>query len=128
MLGLILDSRLAAQTFRNLHDFTLVPNSLLEGAIPQSGVILSSNTLYGTAYLGGSWRLGTIFKINTDGTGFTTLRECARGDEGALPYAGLILSGNTLYGTTVNGGSSGYGKRAAAATILPLPTVAANAA
>ena len=29
--------------------------------------------------------------------------------DGANPVAGLILSGNTLYGTTSQGGSSGYG-------------------
>ena len=29
--------------------------------------------------------------------------------DGADPYAGLILSGNTLYGTAVNGGDASYG-------------------
>src|ERR1039457_6106138 len=39
---------------------------------------------------------------------FTNLHSFNYSD-GAYPYAGLILSGNTLYGTTVQGGSSGYG-------------------
>src|SRR5207247_4674528 len=29
--------------------------------------------------------------------------------DGANPYAGLFLSGNILYGTAANGGSSGFG-------------------
>jgi uncharacterized repeat protein (TIGR03803 family) len=49
-----------------------------------------------------------VFKVNTDGTGFTNLHSFT-GSDGASPYAGLILSGNTLYGTARIGGSSGYG-------------------
>ena len=37
------------------------------------GLILSGNTLYGTAYYGGSAGNGTVFALNTNGTGFTTL-------------------------------------------------------
>jgi len=40
---------------------------------------------------------------------FTTLNSFAGGSGGAEPYAGLILSGNTLYGTTEHGGTNGYG-------------------
>ncbi len=56
--------------------------------------------------------------VNTDGTGFTTLHSFTASygsypvytnSDGANPYAGLILSGNTLYGTTYKGGSSGRG-------------------
>ena len=38
-----------------------------------SGLILSGNTLYGTARSGGSSGNGTVFALNTDGTGFTNL-------------------------------------------------------
>ena len=31
------------------------------------------------------------------------------GTEGRYPYASLLLSGSTLFGTTLNGGSSGNG-------------------
>ena len=41
--------------------------------------------------------------------------------DGANPYAGLILSGNTLYGTTANGGGSGNGT----VFSLSLPSVSA---
>src|SRR5262249_55908447 len=36
-------------------------------------LIISGNTLYGTAGYGGSLGGGTVFKLNTDGSGFTTL-------------------------------------------------------
>lgn len=76
-----------------------------DGANPQAGLILSSNTLYGTSYSGGSFGIGTVFKVNIDGTGFTTLHNFHYPPEGGLPFAGLVLLGNTLFGTTV----SGYG-------------------
>jgi uncharacterized repeat protein (TIGR03803 family) len=46
---------------------------------------------------------GTVFKINTDGTGFAVLHSFAGGD-GVMPLAGLTLSGSTLFGTTRGGG------------------------
>ena len=59
--------------------------------------------------IGGSSGNGTVFAVNTDGTGFTTLHSFTGGSDGADPNAGLILSGNTLYGTASHGGSSGNG-------------------
>src|SRR5207249_9690856 len=70
---------------------------------------LWGNTLYGTTQYGGSWAYGTVFALNTDGTGFTNLYEFTAGNDGAYPYGGLILSGTTMYGTTFAGGSSGNG-------------------
>lgn len=69
-----------------------------DGANP-SGLIVSGNTLYGTANAGGADGYGTVFAISTDGTGFTTLHSF-NGEDGAGPMASPILSGNTLYGTT----------------------------
>jgi uncharacterized repeat protein (TIGR03803 family) len=93
-----------------LHSFpALVSNTNTDGWEPMAGLILSGNTLYGTAYWGGSSGYGTVFAVNTDGTNFTVLHNFTSGsDDGAYPAAGLILSGNTLYGTA-NGGSPGYG-------------------
>jgi uncharacterized repeat protein (TIGR03803 family) len=106
--------------FTNLHSFT----GGSDGAIPYASLILSSNTLYGTAAYGGVASgysgNGTVFAVNTDGTGFTNLHSFTAGNydsssgsvsnsDGANPYGSLILSGNTLYGTTRDGGSSGNG-------------------
>jgi probable HAF family extracellular repeat protein/uncharacterized repeat protein (TIGR03803 family) len=102
--------------FTNLHSFTaLAYNAGLnvytnsDGANPQAGLILSGNTLYGTASVGGSSGWGTVFSVNTNGTDFTTLYSFTNGADGGFPLAGLILSGNTLYGTTEDNNISGYG-------------------
>jgi uncharacterized repeat protein (TIGR03803 family) len=56
-----------------------------------------------------------VFAVGTD-NGFTNLHSFtatsgtpSTNSDGANPYAGLILSGNTLYGAAINGGTSGYG-------------------
>src|SRR5665213_1700611 len=96
--------------FTNLHNFTALSNSTnSDGTHPQARLILSGNTLYGTAKIGGSSGNGTVFAVHTDGMGFTNLHNFTGGGDGARPYAGLILSGNTLYGTAFQGGSSGAG-------------------
>src|SRR3989442_1596084 len=96
--------------FTTLHTFTALNNNTnSDGALPDAGLIISGNTLYGTAYQGGISGNGTVFALNTDGTGFTNLYDFIDGDDGANPLAGLILSSNTLYGTARYGGNGGVG-------------------
>jgi uncharacterized repeat protein (TIGR03803 family) len=104
--------------FTNLHSF-----SGSDGANPEAGLSLSGNTLYGTAEFGGIsgpfsfYGSGTVFAIHTDGTGFSTLHSFAAledtllpmNSDGAHPRIELIVSGNTLYGSTVTGGGAGGG-------------------
>jgi uncharacterized repeat protein (TIGR03803 family) len=88
-----------------------------DGADPSTGLILSSNMLYGTALQGGTNGNGTVFGVNTNGTSFTVLHTFTAlsnfsdgtNSDGAQPSGGLILAGNALYGTTSIGGSSGEG-------------------
>lgn len=88
-----------------------------DGAAPWSGLLLYNNRLYGTTTSGGGTNsLGVVFAINPDGTGFTNLHSFA-GDQGGWPQGGLICSGNTLYGTTSQGGGIG-----GAGTIFSLQT------
>jgi uncharacterized repeat protein (TIGR03803 family) len=97
--------------FAVLHSFTI------DGYSPHGSLILSSNTLYGTTSMGGSSDNGTVFALNVDGTGFRTLYRFPAtsgypdytNSGGAWPDAGLILSGNTLYGVTTEGGTGGSG-------------------
>jgi uncharacterized repeat protein (TIGR03803 family) len=109
--------------FTNLHSFTATPfGTNSDGSTPLAGLFLTNNTLYGTTYQGGSSSNGTVFAINADGTGFTNLHSFASGgsyeqnfqtfntnSDGAYPNAGVILSGNTLYGVTIAGGTNGTG-------------------
>jgi uncharacterized repeat protein (TIGR03803 family) len=80
-----------------------------DGADPEAGLLLSGSTLYGTTFSGGISNAGTVFAVNTDGSGFTNLYSFTGGHDGANPVAGLILAGNMLYGTASAGGSSGDG-------------------
>ena len=81
----------------------------IEGAQPVAGLTLSGSVLYGTTAGGGGSNFGTVFKLNTDGTGYTLLKSFT-GSDGLTPgHAGVVLSGGVLYGTTYYGGSSGNG-------------------
>jgi len=116
--------------FITLHNFGewpgTVPNMNSDGCRPTGGVVLSANTLYGTAQFGGAQCEGTVFAVNTDGTGFSTLHsfstaildtntyggdaeELNTNSDGYNPAAGVIVSGNTLYGTAEYGGLAGTG-------------------
>lgn len=79
-----------------------------DGAYPNSLTLASDGTLYGTANEGGTNGYGTIFSINTNGTGFTVLHAFDVLD-GENPQGGLLLWGGTLYGTARNGGTNRYG-------------------
>jgi uncharacterized repeat protein (TIGR03803 family) len=75
---------------------------------PVGGLVLLGNKLYGSTGTGGYDDYGTVFTVNTDGSGYSTLHYFTNAD-GATPIAPLVLSGNTLYGTTMYGGSQGNG-------------------
>jgi len=80
-----------------------------DGGEPCGGLVLSGNTLYGTAKLGGAQGNGAVYSLNNDGTGFTTLYSFADDTDGATPIGGLLLSGNTLFGTADQGGLAQVG-------------------
>jgi uncharacterized repeat protein (TIGR03803 family) len=82
--------------FTTLHSFT----GGSDGGTPYGGLILSGRTLYGTTKDGGGAGVGTVFSINIDGSGFTTVYSFTATDDGAYPYCQLNLIGDTLYGTT----------------------------
>jgi uncharacterized repeat protein (TIGR03803 family) len=113
--------------FQTLHSFTplsnytylnIITSTNNDGASPNGGLVLSGNTLYGTAVYGGAWGSGTLFGLNTNGSGFTNLHSFTRysgfpgyftNSDGNGPNDGLVLSGNTLYGTTYWSGTGGWG-------------------
>ena len=92
-----------AQTFRTLYNFSAL-HSLTnhDGANPSGSLILSGNTLYGTSGFGRSSGSGTVFALNTDGTGFANLHSFGKATSydylgnpinsgGIIPFAGLVL-------------------------------------
>jgi uncharacterized repeat protein (TIGR03803 family) len=120
--GTVFSLDISGTGFTNLHMFTamstnesgMYTNS--DGANPSVRPTLSGdgNTLYGTAPQGGSSGDGTVFAINTDGTGFRLLHTFTglaghTNSDGAIPRAGLVLSGDTLYGAAQYGGPFGNG-------------------
>jgi uncharacterized repeat protein (TIGR03803 family) len=78
------------------------------GANPHFVTLVQGNDgqLYGTTTVStGSG--GTIFKVTTGGTLTTVYTFCIGGEPcllGSKPNAGLVLTANGLYGTTMNGG------------------------
>ncbi len=108
--------------FTVLHTFTaltLVTSNNPDGANPYAGLLLSGSTLFGTTQFGGTNATGTLFAINTNGTGFTNLHNFAvaapnaanhiTNSDGANTRARLVLSGSTLFGTATFGGTNSYG-------------------
>ena len=91
-----------------------------DGGQPQAGVIMdSAGNLYGTTTAGGDPMCapiygfcGVIFELspNSDGTWSETILHNFEGPEGHHPEAALTMdSAGNLYGSTVNGGTGGYG-------------------
>jgi uncharacterized repeat protein (TIGR03803 family) len=83
-----------------------------EGDRPQGGVVEgNAGVLYGATSQGGSNNLGTVFRLNKDGSGLSVLRHfTGAGGDGSGPAAGLLLgSDGVLYGSTRNGGLNGAG-------------------
>lgn len=109
-IGLMLCASVTAQSFTTLHSFSSFSGSTnSDGANPFAGLLSSGNILYGTSSGGGGSGNGTVFALRNDGNGLATLHDFTGLNEGASPRAGLILSGDTLYGTTTLGGRSNFG-------------------
>jgi len=89
-----------------LHSF----NNGSDGFSPLENLIADPvGNLYGTTTYGGTYSVGTVFKLAPDGTE-TVLHSFANGSDGAYPLSALVLddAGN-LYGTTSQGGDFGTG-------------------
>ncbi len=81
-----------------------------DGISPEASLIQGADgNFYGTTSYGGTYNLGTVFKITPTGVE-TVLYSFGGGTDGANPYAGLIqgTDGN-IYGTTSFGGTNNRG-------------------
>jgi uncharacterized repeat protein (TIGR03803 family) len=102
-LGTVFKTNADGTAFSVLHSFTGAPG---DGHFPSfSALLISGSSIYGMTAEGGSADQGAIFRMNTDGTGFSVMHSFvpATGD-GWDPNGSLILSGSTLYGMTRQGG------------------------
>jgi uncharacterized repeat protein (TIGR03803 family) len=92
------------------------------GAYPSSGLLqISNGSLYGTAGQQGANGYGNIYRISTDGSGFTVLQSFAIGTIGANPSGELILARDgTIVGTTGTGALLADGVTAGSGTLYSL--------
>lgn len=105
LLLVLLAASASAEPYRVIYQFTAKE----VGINPTRLVLGDENTLYGTAFNGGPTGKGTLFKLNCDGSGFSVVKAfTGRDGDGAGPRF-VICSGRVLYGTTLLGGSLGYG-------------------
>jgi uncharacterized repeat protein (TIGR03803 family) len=91
--------------FTKLLDFDGTNN----GKNPYGSLLLVDGVLYGAALYGGSNEMGTVFKLQTDGSGFMKLWDFDGTNSGLYPYSSLITDGTYLYGTTNYGGANNMG-------------------
>ncbi len=105
-LTVVLSQAALGQTYTVIHNFT----GGADGAYGYVGLTPDrSGNFYGTAWAGGSYGYGTVFKLSHSGSGWvlTTLYSFAGGNDGATPWGRLALAQDgTLYGTTAYGGAS----------------------
>src|SRR5207247_850979 len=103
----------------------------LPGTYPYAGLIQASDgNFYGTTSGGGASSRGTVFKMDAAETLTQLYSLRSYGSDGTYPYGGLIqASDGTFYGTTSQGGVSGYGtvfKIDAAGTLMRLHSFTGN--
>lgn len=93
--------------FAVLHNFS---GGVSDGREPWGSLLLSGTTLYGMTSYGGANDLGTVFRMESNGNGFTLLHTFGDGaGNGREPFGSLVLDGGTLFGMTKTGGVYGGG-------------------
>jgi uncharacterized repeat protein (TIGR03803 family) len=102
-----------------LHDFSGYAGNT-DGIIPKGMLSVSGGYLYGTATSGGSGGSGTLFLINTNGTGFAVVESFTNSANiGSDPLDDAVRVGSSLWGTTYQGGAGDEGTLFR----LPLPVL-----
>ncbi len=91
-----------------LHSFS---NTGEDGAVPLDGLVVGTDgNLYGTTHSGGSDGFGMVFKLNPMDGAYFVVHGFSTSNQGALPFAGLLVGPDAaVYGATYCGGSGGFG-------------------
>jgi uncharacterized repeat protein (TIGR03803 family) len=126
--GVIFKINIDGSNYTILHSFGdgTVAN---DGLYPSGTPILSGFSLYGMTYDGGVAANGTIFEINTNGTGYNILHSFRDGsvvNDGIQPEGSLVLSKSTLYGMTPYGGVDYSGPNSGSGVIFKINTNGSN--
>jgi uncharacterized repeat protein (TIGR03803 family) len=108
LFGLVDEKKLFVSSLYQINTIDDTCNKILKfgksfsGMFPSGTLQESGNYLYGSTFGGGTSDVGTIFRINKDGSNYIKLHEFD-GKEGAFPNGQLTLIGETLFGTTTWG-------------------------
>lgn len=106
----------SGQTFQVVYNFTNRETMYAFGRMALKG-----DTIFGVGggYIGGLPHYGAVFRVRTDGTGFGIVKLFPptypgtggyyTNTDGSTPLGGLVLGGDTIYGTTYQGGNFGLG-------------------
>ncbi|MEI6085446.1 MAG: choice-of-anchor tandem repeat GloVer-containing protein [Verrucomicrobiota bacterium] len=102
-LGTIFQIGTDGGEFRVLHSFSGTPG---DGSSPPGDLTPVDGVLYGLTPGGGSDGIGTIFKINPDGSGYQVLHSFPGGASyGGRPTGSLTGVGTNLFGTISDAGT-----------------------
>ncbi len=117
-----------AQTLNVIHNFT----GGGDGADPRAGLTKdAAGNFYGTSRDGGTYGLGTVFKLALKGSNWilTPLDSFAGGNDGANPDAKVIFGPDrSLYGTTQIGGGGACAGGCGTVFKLTVPATACKSA
>ncbi len=107
LMGFVHPSNGWTATYTILHNFA---GGTDDGEYPYDSLVTDGTALYGMTFAGGAGDQGVVFKTNLDGTHYTLLHSFGTvTNDGSIPEGSLILSGSTLYGMTLGGGTAQAG-------------------
>lgn len=95
-----------AQTFKTLANF-----DGSNGSVPYDALVQGADgNFYGTAYAGGAYKRGTVFKLTPQGQLAALHSFKGQPSDGSYPYSGLLqATDGNFYGTTSRGGVNDQG-------------------
>jgi uncharacterized repeat protein (TIGR03803 family) len=110
--GVVYELKAPAWSYKELHSGILYK----QGTAPTAPLTIVGDVIYGTMSAGGhpACGCGVVFKMSTDGSGYQEFHVFgpnlpAKQVNGATPIGGLLIDGDTMYGTTEAGGDHGSG-------------------
>ncbi len=100
LIGILSGYTSYAKEFSILHHFEKTNNS---GYWPLGSLVAQDSVFFGVTVGGGENEVGTVYKINKDGSGYVVLhsfRDDSVFADGSYPQGTLVRSGRILYGVT----------------------------